>query len=738
MLAEMNNLPEIITAFATLAALFSGAVAWYSRRLLRKHRHESDLAANIIEHLNEGFYRSTLDGKQLFANPALVRLNGYESEAELLTSVEDISTEWYVEPKRREEFKQLLFERGRINGFVSEIYRHKTRERIWISESARLVCDPSTGEPLYYEGTVREITDEVKHAAIQTRLSKLADNLPGGLFQLVRHKDKRFSVPYLSDSFLKIAGFDGAVGLDDPNSFLNTIHPEDLPRYLMTLKESGQQLKPINQQFRWRIGSGEVKWIHMTSTPERMEDGAIIWHGHINDITAQKEIELKIEQLAYFDSLTGLPKRTVIEDRLIATIGACNRHDNHAALLFLDLDNFKPLNDAYGHEMGDQLLRQVGLRLKQLTRGDDIVARYGGDEFVILIDHIGDDMDQAMIKAGAFGEKIIDAFQQCFQLGDREHQATPSIGITIIDGSMPSADEVVRRADAAMYRAKKTGRNRWALHEPLESTTHTGAHEMQKELQTAAEQGEFQLVFQPQMDSRKKITGAEAFLRWNHPRLGLLMPSDFVPHAERNGMMGKIDDWVMRTGLHALRVWKSEPSLVDLTLSINVSEQQFAADNFPERLKTQLAEIDCKPGSLILELPENIINRNLHSVSARMRALKEAGVRLSLDDFGTGNTSLSNLNQLPFDEIKIDGAFVSSLGENAGNRSMIEGILGVAKGLELDTVAEHVSSTAQENYLLERGCNRFQGYHYHPPLAENVFMELAKRNRFRPRLLAAG
>ena len=717
-------------AGTTILSAATAAFLFHSREKLRK---DAEAGLALVEHLDEGFYRSSIEGKMLTANPALVRLNGYRSEQELLSSVRDIAHEWYVDPNRRAEFKKLLFEKGNIRGFVSEIYRHKTRERIWITENARLVCDVITGEPLYYEGTVLEITDEVRVAALQDRLNKLANNLPGGLFQLVMHEDGKYSVPYVSESFLRL--FDlvpGETG-GNPNRFLKRINPDDIDEYLRVLQESARTLEPLNHQFRIIGSEMETRWIHMTATPETHEETGIIWHGHVNDITERKEADLRTEKLAYFDSLTALPKRSVLEEKLAATIAACNRRVDYAALLFLDLDGFKSLNDQQGHDVGDELLRQVAGRLKKLIRISDMVSRFGGDEFVILIDNLGTSPEIAAEKAQAFAEKIRSAFEAAFELSSGQYVSSTSIGLAIIDPSLPGAEEILRRADTAMYQAKKNGRNTYVLFEPDDRSANE-LEQLYADIGGAATRGEFVLFLQGQVDTSGRIVGAEAFLRWNHPRRGLLAPNEFVSIAERNGTISEINDWVIAEAIDILTEWSSNPAFAGIGIAINVGPQHFISPSFATNIESRLFCSGIDRSLLTLEIAESALMRNPALIAKKMNEIKNSGIRFSLDDFGTGAASLSNLNQLPLDEIKIDGAFVSSIESEARNRSLIEGMLGVAKALGLETVAEHVGSASQETYLKKHGCARFQGFFYHPPVHRAAFEELVRTTNSKVKL----
>lgn len=721
----------LMSGTAIVSSALSGYLFW-SREKIRK---DAENGAAFLQHLDEGFYRSTLDGKMLRANPALVRLNGYRTEQELLSSVQDIAAEWYVDPGRRSEFQALLFRNGEVRKFVSEIYRHKTRERIWVSENARLVCDQVTGEPLYYEGTVMDISDEVRVAALQDRLTKLASNLPGGLFQLVMHPDGSYSVPYVSDAFVRLFDLEPDEPIGNPNRLLKRIHPDDLDGYLEALQDSSRTLEPINHQFRVLDANREIRWLHLTATPEPHEETGVIWHGHVNDITERKQQDLRVEQLAYYDSLTGLPKRSVMDDKLIATISACNRRGDYAALLFLDLDGFKSLNDQQGHDVGDQLLKQVANRLRKLMRVSDMVSRFAGDEFVVLIDNLGETMEAARDKAKVFAGKVRSAFEAAFDLESGQHFTSASIGIALIDPNLPTPEEIIRRADTAMYQAKKNGRNTFFFFEPDDRRA-SEIEMMYRDIGGAAARGEFVLFLQSQVDSGGRIVGSEAFVRWNHPTRGLLAPSEFVSIAERNGAINEINDWVIGEAIDILAEWKRDPLLNTIGIAINVGPQHFLSPKFSTDLETRLFVAGIDRSLLTLEISESSIMRNPAQIGRKMLEMKDSGIRFSLDDFGTGAASLSNLNQLPLDEIKIDGAFVSSLESEARNRSMIEGMLGVAKAMGLETVAEHVGSEPQEKYLRQHGCTRFQGFFYHPPVHRAAFEELVRSSQAQKRLAA--
>lgn len=693
---------------------------------------------NTVNHLQEGYYHSSLEGKQLCANPALVRLNGYATEAELLESVKDIAIEWYVDPSRRDEFQKELLCNGKVTNFVSEIYRHKSRERIWISENARLVHDTETMEPLYYEGTVRDITEQVKYEEAQARLNKLAANLPGGLFQLARSKEGKFSAPYLSQSFTKLAGGDIDDGYSNPNKYLKNIHPDDIEEYLAAFKTSATDLSPMDITYRYTKKDHDLMWLHLTATPERSDNGETLWHGHLVDITKQKEFEQKIERLAYYDTLTGLPKRSVAQDKLMATVSSCNRREEFASLLFIDLDNFKTLNDTRGHEAGDELLKQVAQRLQGLIRTSDMVARYGGDEFVVIIDNLGKDEFDAKDKAASFANKVLNSFRDSFDLGIIDHSCSPSIGVTMIDPSLPSAEELLSQADNAMYQAKKNGRNNYVIFGANCSGKNTLSTNYGDDLAGAVTRNEFQLLFQPQLNNIGIITGAEAFIRWNHPKNGVLSPGEFMPTAEKSGIIVEINNWVIDQAITQLEKWQLSETTSKLRLAINIGIQQFSTKDFASDLEAKLFKAGIDRSLLTFELTESVLNRSVDRVRSKMLEIKKCGIRFALDDFGIGSTSLASLSNLPFDQVKIDGFLVSAIESESQSRSLIEGILGIAKALDLEVVGEHLGNSYQEKFLHERGCVLAQGFYYYPPMDIASFELLDELKPNQNRLRAVG
>lgn len=706
----------ILVAFVGLAGLTIGL-------LVRRNRRAEDLLrrnADLIGHLNEGVYRSTPGGQQISANAALVRLNGYSSEAEQVASVGDIGAEWYVDPKRREQFQAIIHRDGSIENFVSEIYRHKTRERIWISESARLVRDPKSSAPLYYEGSVRDVTEAVKGQQLTAQFQKLTSQVPGGLFQFCRHADGTFSVAYLSAGWEELTGVRARSDASCDYDFRSGIWPDDLVEYDRLLKESGDNLTRWVCDFRYRTPAGDEKWLHISAQPEA-EDDKITWHGRISDISKRKQYEQEIAELAFFDPLTRLPNRRNLLDRMAECMHACAANQQLGALLFVDLDNFKSLNDSQGHDKGDIFLIEAAQRLRASVTADDIVARIGGDEFVVLLRSAGENVSVATRHAMAVARDIVDAMRPGFNLGKLRHFSSASVGVAVFDGSEAGAGEILKRADIAMYQVKVAGRNGAALFDPVEVDRQSTRYRLANDLGAALAENQLELYFQPQIGSDGVVCGAEALLRWQHPTFGQILPDRFVPLAEQFGLAADLQKFVLAKALEAMNGWSQHKRTARLQLAVNVSSQLLSHDDFVPMVREMVEASGVDATLLTLELTETVMAKNQLRVGERMRALKMLGVRLSLDDFGTGYSSLAYLKRLPIDEIKIDGSFVADIETDENDRALVKAIIAIAQSLDLMTVAEHVESAHQEMFLRALGCNVFQGHRYSPAVPIEQF-----------------
>jgi diguanylate cyclase (GGDEF)-like protein/PAS domain S-box-containing protein len=714
----------LAVSFCVLSATLILVILHYRRLwILAKDDHAN--SRDLIDNLSEGIYRSSLDGRQLSANPALVKLNGYTSEAEMLAAVTDIAEEWYVEPGRRDEFRRILHSEGQVEDFVSEIYRHKSRERIWITESARVVRHKRNGRPLFYEGSVREITETVKRLKLEQHYQKLISQVPGGLFQYVREANGKTRVLYYSDGFLKLTGLPNDSKTFDPNTFTNLIVQEDRGPYYASLRESFRTLTYWDHECRIRTPDGVEKWLRASAAPEKIGD-TVVWHGYASDISIRKRQEIKIRELAYFDPLTQLPNRRALVDRLGEALSTAKRRRNRGALLFIDLDNFKSLNDTQGHDVGDAYLVQVAGRLTACVDAGDLVARIGGDEFVVSIEAAGANEAEATQRAVTVASRVLAEMSRVHRIGTVEHQASASVGIVVYDGNEPRVDEVLKRADIAMYNAKAAGRNAMAIFDPVSMQRESEQFRLIAEMRTAIAEDHFQLHFQPQVDRQGQIIAAEALLRWYHPHHGIIKPDRFIALAERSGLINDLGRLVLAKSVRTLAEWQADRETAHLRMSVNVSVKSFVSPDFIPHIEELIAEHRIDASRLMLEFTEHVMAENQQATAERMRQLKQLGIAFSLDDFGTGYSSLAYLRQLPFDEVKIDGSFVTDIETKESDRALVRTILAMAETLGLSAVAEHVETARQEAFLLSFGCEIFQGYLYAPPLQPSDFVARAR------------
>jgi diguanylate cyclase (GGDEF)-like protein len=433
---------------------------------------------------------------------------------------------------------------------------------------------------------------------------------------------------------------------------------------------------------------------------------------------------MEIEELAYFDPLTRLPNRRMFLNRMTQAIAGCERRGDTGALLFIDLDNFKTLNDTQGHDIGDCFLVQVADRLRRCVNPRDMVARIGGDEFVVVLEETGSEAAHGTLRAITTANQILSALNRPFELGPLRHVGSASVGVVVFDGCEKRADEILKRADIAMYQAKAAGRNSMALFDPATMDREAQRYRMLSDLRTAFSDNQLDLYFQPQVDHTGRVTGAEALVRWEHPTLGRIPPDEFVALAEQFGLNDELADFVFGKGMEALAGWQRDPLMGHLRLALNVSVQSFSSDGFIAMARSKIEAFGVDPTMLTFELTEHVMAKDHRLVAARMAEAKKLGVRLSLDDFGTGYSSLAYLKQLPFDEIKIDGGFVADIENSDGDRALVKTILAMARMLGLSAVAEHVENVRQEAFLRAFGCDFFQGFLYSPAMPADQFAEM--------------
>jgi diguanylate cyclase (GGDEF)-like protein/PAS domain S-box-containing protein len=440
-----------------------------------------------------------------------------------------------------------------------------------------------------------------------------------------------------------------------------------------------------------------------------------------NDITARKASELEIKRLAFYDPLTQLPNRLLLTDRLQQALAGSARSRSMGALLFIDLDNFKILNDTLGHDMGDRLLQQVALRLNSCVRVSDTVARLGGDEFVVMVEDLSDSVGEAAAQARLVAEKILAVFTLPYELDLYTHYTSPSIGVTLFSGKSSSVDELLKRADLAMYQAKASGRNTMRFFDPEMQRLINSRVALEADLRHGLQRAEFIVHYQPQLDDSDRVAGAEALVRWQHPSRGLVSPLDFIPLAEDTGLILPLGQWVLDTACRQLAVWAARAETALLRISVNVSSRQFRHPDFVEQVLQVIKHTGADPRKLTLELTESLLVEDMEGTIEKMTLLKARGVGFSLDDFGTGYSSLAYLKRLPLDQLKIDQSFVRDILTNPNDAAIARTIVALAQSLGLGVIAEGVETEPQRALLAQHGCRSYQGYLFSPPVPIDQF-----------------
>ena len=480
-----------------------------------------------------------------------------------------------------------------------------------------------------------------------------------------------------------------------------------------------------------RRRNGEIYPAWLTTTAVTNTAGRITHYVSVfTDITLRKQAEEQIHQLAFYDPLTKLPNRRLLIDRLHHILAFGTRSVAHYALLFIDMDNFKTLNDTRGHDVGDLLLIEAAQRLQACVRGGDTVARLGGDEFVIMMVNLSEEMEQAASQAKAVGEKIRQSLSQPYRLRDFDYHSSCSIGISLFHANAASVDSLLKKADTAMYEAKAAGRNTFRFFDPTMEAVLEARVKLEAELRHALTHRQFELFYQIQVNVTNHTIGAEVLLRWIHPERGLVLPDEFIPIAEETGLILTIGHWVLETACAQIKAWERNPLSRELQIAVNVSALQFHQSEFVEQVREILNKTGANPSRLKLELTESVVLDNITDAIAKMHELKDTGVSFSMDDFGTGYSSLAYLTQLPLDQLKIDQSFVHNIGTKPSDAVIVQTIIGMANSLGIDVIAEGVETEAQRTFLAHAGCMSYQGHLFSYPLSLKDFERIVLQGDF--------
>jgi diguanylate cyclase (GGDEF)-like protein/PAS domain S-box-containing protein len=478
-----------------------------------------------------------------------------------------------------------------------------------------------------------------------------------------------------------------------------------------------------------RRKNGEVypEWLTIATVRDDA-DSVTHYVGAFDDATARKAAADEIQNLAFSDPLTGLPNRRHLIDRLQQALASSRRHQRHGALILVDLDNFKTLNDSTSHAYGDKLLQQVAKQLSACVREGDTVSRIGGDDFVVLLEHLGQNAQDAAAQAEVVGGKVLKTLNQAYQFEGVEHHSSASVGITLFDLTQPTGvDESLKQAELAMYQAKVAGGNGMQFFDPHMQAVVSARVSLEAGLREAVLKNQFELHYQAQVTYDQQIVGVEALVRWMNPQRGMVSPAEFIPLAEETGLILPIGAWVMETACQQLMRWEGHPGREHLTIAVNVSARQFYQTDFVDQVSAIVERTGVNPQRLKLELTESLLVSNIETVIEKMIVLKAKGIGFSLDDFGTGYSSLAYLKRMPLDQLKIDQGFVSDILVDSNDAAIAKMVIALAESMGLAVIAEGVETKAQREALSLLGCNAYQGYLYSRPLPIDKFEEFADR-----------
>ena len=718
---------EAVSAAGSASGNSAGAEETSGARWLRdneeRYRASFDQAAVGILH-------TSLQGRILKCNESFARIVGYSPEELVGSNFQEITP-----PEDRDGGKAAAMHL--LSGEVSNVsfekrYLRKNGSLTWVTLTISIQHNDE-GRPLFFLTLVQDINAR-----------KQAEELLAAAQEALRVSEERYRTAFqMSLDSINLNRLSDGIYVECNNAFLETTgytREEVIGHGSIELNiwensaDRGRLVEMLNRrgvcrnlEARFRKKNGEMYWGLMSASVIELEGVPCIL-SISRDISEVKTAQDEIRHLAFYDPLTELPNRRLLLERLRQTVTASKRSGRQRALLFIDLDNFKSLNDTLGHAVGDLLLKEVGERLTGCIRAVDTAARVGGDEFVVILEDLGKTSEEAAARAGSLAEKILARITQPYVLAGRECRSTASMGITVFGDRNESSSAILQQADIAMYQAKAAGREAIRFFAPELQAAVNARAALEGELRQGIRNREFELWYQPQVE-RGRVVGAEALLRWNHPRRGVLPPAEFISLAEETGLIVPLGNQVLEDACRQLAVWSQRVETAALSVAVNVSPRQFRQADFADRVLAVLESTGANPKSLELEITESLLVEDLEETIAIMNALRSHGLRFSLDDFGTGYSSLAYLKRLPLDQLKIDGSFVRDMLGDATSRAIAHAIIWLSGEMNLPLLAEGVETEEQRDWLAGLGCHAYQGYLFSRPVPVEQFQLLLDRVR---------
>jgi diguanylate cyclase (GGDEF)-like protein/PAS domain S-box-containing protein len=654
------------------------------------------------------------DGSSLEVSPRFEELLGY-AEGTLASAISAPAD--LIHPDDLERVRaEAATARSKGNGVRME-YRVRRADGtyMWALDEATFAV--GEGGMILRSGLLLDITERVEAVEelrrSEERFRTLLLNIPGAMYRCSAESD--WDMEFISNNIETMSGYPASDFIDSRvRTFASIIHPDDRQAVERGVEEGLAKREPFILEYRIVRADGGVAWVYEKGQGVFGADGEVLWlDGAIFDITERTVLQEELARQAFYDSLTGLANRALFHDRTSHALAHAERRGQRLAVLLLDLDGFKIINDSLGHQAGDQVLVMVAKRLTAGCRMSDTVARLGGDEFAVLLE---EDVDETA--AAGVAERLLAILREPFLFEGRRLSVGGSIGVAMSEGAATTTDDLLRDADAAMYCAKNRGRDRYELFKPSMHTQAVELFELNTDLQKGLEQSQFVVHYQPIMDlAAQELSGVEALVRWQHPERGLLAPGEFIPAAEQTGLIVPLGNWVLREACRQMQAWREAFPGHRLVLSVNLSPRQLYEPELVDEVRGVLRDTGLEPGSLVLELTEGALLQGVEETRRKLAGLKALGVKLAIDDFGSGSSSLGYLGDFPVDILKIDRSFIRGISDNPGEGSiLVQAILDLARALHLETVAEGIERPEQLAALQTSGCASGQGFYFARPV----------------------
>jgi diguanylate cyclase (GGDEF)-like protein/PAS domain S-box-containing protein len=687
-------------------------------------RESEERFKTVARSIPDAIYDWDLASGKLWRSEKMREMFGYSTE-DFEGGIQTWSSR--VHPEDKDRLLQVTY--GALAGLQTELmeeYRFMRKDGSWahVQDRASILRDPA-GKAIRFVGAMVDLSERKRAEELQkeadTRIREQASLLDKAKDAIVVSSVDNL-VRFWNKGAERLYGWtaEEAIG----RSFVELLHGDPAMVH--------EAYREVLQKGEWtgetieRHKDGSPLQVEVNWTLVRDENGEPKTIFAIkSDISRRKLAEHNIRHLAFYDTLTGLPNRRMLMEKLQTSLDNGTYREGRGALLFIDLDNFKTLNDTWGHAFGDLLLQQVARCLSACVRSCDTVARLGGDEFVIILENLGSGPEVAVEQASVLGSKILAALNQPFQLGDYDHYTTASVGITFVDDDQRDIGELLKRADLAMYQSKSAGRNTMRFFDPNMQAAVAIRAALEVDVRRGLRESQFVLLYQPQVDKYGRMVGVEALVRWRHPARGMISPAEFIPLVEETGLILPLGQWALETACTQLACWSVRREMQGVEMAVNVSSRQFRHPDFVEQVLAILVRTGVNPRLIKLELTESLLVDNFEDTIAKMHLLKARGVGFSLDDFGTGYSSLTYLKRLPLDVLKIDRSFLRDVLSEPHNAILAKTIIALGQSLGLLVIAEGVETEEQRDFLAQQGCNVYQGYLFSAPLSTEQIDDFA-------------